>query len=80
MNQKAQLLATKPGSHDQVSLVTVALRNVGEQFLVEKLDRIRIEVGCQLRKEKLQELDEESGQQFLTQAVMIHGSSPSKIS
>jgi len=59
----------EPG--EQVDDATLALAQVGDDLLVEQLDRVGDHLARQLGDEELQEVGEESGEQLLEEPVVV---------
>ena len=45
MNQKERLFSPKAGFHQQIDFMLLTGRHIGKDFLVQKLKRVRIQVG-----------------------------------
>jgi len=76
VNQKECLSTAEAHLGDQVGLVAVAGGDVGEDLLVQEFDPVAIEVLRHLRQEQLDELEEERGEKFFEESIVVDHGAP----
>src|SRR5262245_16296266 len=62
MHQAERVLASEPGSGQDVDFVTLAGTDISEHFLIQETDSGRVQLRRQCRNEQLQKLNKEGGQ------------------
>lgn len=72
MNQEEAFLPGKPEPRDEIRLVLLPRADIRENLLVQKRQRIGLDVGRHLREEQIEELQEERREELLEEPVVVY--------